>query len=214
MSLRESNKIKTRMRILRVARNMFRERGYEDTLVGDIADKAEVSRQTLYNYFPSKESLLIGIADAEMQSLELLLNTETGKHATSIDKIKSLLEEYIIDSVTYLSLARRIAFHVVENEATASENGMSLVSGATSAWGGATADESPNRINKLLAPLVDSAKDEGAIRNNIPTEAAVDALLGIYYVILFETSITASLTKEDFKRRISRLEDIILTGLS
>nr|WP_255671952.1 TetR family transcriptional regulator [Glycomyces amatae] len=39
---------------------MFEERGYENVSVAEIAAAAEVSKATVFNYFPSKEDLVIG----------------------------------------------------------------------------------------------------------------------------------------------------------
>lgn len=37
----------------------FAERGYERVAVSDVAREAEVAEQTVYNYFPTKERLVI-----------------------------------------------------------------------------------------------------------------------------------------------------------
>jgi AcrR family transcriptional regulator len=40
------------------AARLFAERGYEQVAVSDVAREAEVSEQTVYNYFPTKEQLV------------------------------------------------------------------------------------------------------------------------------------------------------------
>nr|QZD57709.1 TetR/AcrR family transcriptional regulator [Glycomyces sp. TRM65418] len=44
----------------RTALDLFEERGYERVSVAEIAAAAEVSKATVFNYFPSKEDLVIG----------------------------------------------------------------------------------------------------------------------------------------------------------
>lgn len=61
MGLREDKKQRTRIRILETAEAMFRERGYPETPIREIAERLELSPQTLYNYFPSKEGILTAI---------------------------------------------------------------------------------------------------------------------------------------------------------
>ena len=56
--LRELKKARTRQLIADVAARLFAQRGYEQVAVSDIAHEAEVSEQTVYNYFPSKEQLV------------------------------------------------------------------------------------------------------------------------------------------------------------
>jgi AcrR family transcriptional regulator len=57
--LRELKKARTRQLIADVAARLFAERGYERVLVSDVAREAEVSEQTVYNYFQTKEQLVI-----------------------------------------------------------------------------------------------------------------------------------------------------------
>ena len=57
--LRELKKARTRQLIADVAARLFAERGYEHVTVSDVAREAEVSEQTVYNYFPTKEHLVI-----------------------------------------------------------------------------------------------------------------------------------------------------------
>lgn len=56
--LRERKKRLTRALISDTAMAMFLDRGFDDVKVADIADACGVSEKTVYNYFPTKESLL------------------------------------------------------------------------------------------------------------------------------------------------------------
>jgi len=59
LPLRERNKQRVAQRIILAASELFKTRGYHSTTMDDIAEKAEISRATLFNYFLSKEALLI-----------------------------------------------------------------------------------------------------------------------------------------------------------
>jgi AcrR family transcriptional regulator len=61
--LRELKKAQTRAHIAATAARLFAERGYEAVSVVDVARAAEVSDQTVYNYFPAKTDLVLDLAD-------------------------------------------------------------------------------------------------------------------------------------------------------
>ncbi|MEI1278800.1 TetR/AcrR family transcriptional regulator [Leptospira venezuelensis] len=63
MGLRETKKAKTRKIISDIARDLFIEKGYDAVTIVEIAEKAEVAVTTLFNYFPTKESLIFDLED-------------------------------------------------------------------------------------------------------------------------------------------------------
>ncbi|PRX98915.1 TetR/AcrR family transcriptional regulator [Allonocardiopsis opalescens] len=57
--LRERKKQQTRQRIYDVATGLFVDRGFDRVTIAEVAAAAEVSVNTLYNYFPAKEDLVL-----------------------------------------------------------------------------------------------------------------------------------------------------------
>jgi AcrR family transcriptional regulator len=58
LGLRERKKQQTRQLIAETARQLFAERGFEHVTVAEVAHAADVSQQTVFNYFPTKEDLV------------------------------------------------------------------------------------------------------------------------------------------------------------
>jgi AcrR family transcriptional regulator len=59
LPLRERNRQRVIQRIVNAAMELFHTVGYEQTTMDAIAERAEVSRGTLFNYFPTKTALLV-----------------------------------------------------------------------------------------------------------------------------------------------------------
>jgi AcrR family transcriptional regulator len=73
--LRERKKLQTRQLIAGAAAALFGERGYEHVSVSDVAKAAEVSAQTVYNYFPAKERLVLDRDDELRDRLTNLIRS-------------------------------------------------------------------------------------------------------------------------------------------
>jgi AcrR family transcriptional regulator len=68
-SLRERKKLETRRHIADTARRLFAERSFDAVTVDEVARAADVSKKTVFNYFPTKEDLVFD----RMQDREALL---------------------------------------------------------------------------------------------------------------------------------------------
>jgi AcrR family transcriptional regulator len=67
--LRERKKWRLRQQLSDTATVMFLERGFEAVRVTEIAAACDVSEKTVFNYFPTKESLILDRWDSTQQSL-------------------------------------------------------------------------------------------------------------------------------------------------
>lgn len=82
--LRERKKARTRQLIADVAARLFAEQGYDHVAVSDVAREAEVAEQTVYNYFRTKEQLVID-RDQQIQDrlVDLIRNRPPGVSAAA-----------------------------------------------------------------------------------------------------------------------------------
>ncbi|GAA1944298.1 TetR/AcrR family transcriptional regulator [Amycolatopsis minnesotensis] len=77
--LRERKKERTRQAISDTAIAMFLERGFDEVAVSDVAAAAEVSKPTVFRYFPAKEDLVLHrFADHRGETARVVRARETG----------------------------------------------------------------------------------------------------------------------------------------
>jgi AcrR family transcriptional regulator len=82
LGLRERKKQQTRQLIAETARRLFAERGFERVPVAEIARAADVSEQTVFNYFPTKEDLVYWrLGTFEEELLATIRDREEGESA-------------------------------------------------------------------------------------------------------------------------------------
>jgi AcrR family transcriptional regulator len=78
-SRRERRSAQIRERLFHSALALFAEKGFAETTVEDITNAADVGKGTFFNYFPSKEHILL--AFGEMQLAKLQSAVEEARHA-------------------------------------------------------------------------------------------------------------------------------------
>jgi len=71
--LRERKKRLLRRQLSDTATEMFMERGFDAVRVSEIAEACGVSEKTVFNYFPTKESLVLDLGEATLGSLRTTL---------------------------------------------------------------------------------------------------------------------------------------------
>ena len=93
MGLRERHKKRRRNTIHERAMKLFLEKGFTSTTMSEIAEAAEVSIGTLYNYYGSKNSLLLAIFDDQFgDAREEYLTLLDGDGADLIDTLASVYQ--------------------------------------------------------------------------------------------------------------------------
>lgn len=60
----------TRERLFRAALQLFAKKGFAETTVEDITEAADVGKGTFFNYFPSKDHILVAFGEMQLGKLE------------------------------------------------------------------------------------------------------------------------------------------------
>lgn len=166
MTRRERKKQQTRQQMLRSAKHLFREKGYEHTSIEDITERADVSKSTLFKHFPNKESLLIGLAEEEVNDIFLLMEDKSFKDLDVFSRIQKILVRLIEDSIPYLRLTGQILFTTLINK-----------NNITSPF---------KLLRDELEKLIREGQDAGVIRGDVEASSIAMTVLGSYYGVLFK----------------------------
>jgi AcrR family transcriptional regulator len=89
--LRERKKQKTKASIQREALRLFKKRGYDETTIEDIAEAAEISPSTFFNYFPTKEDVVIYDDYDPQVAAELTAHVQGESLAQSVKRVIGML---------------------------------------------------------------------------------------------------------------------------
>ncbi|GAA3146220.1 TetR/AcrR family transcriptional regulator [Streptomyces echinatus] len=96
--LRERKKRQTRQYISDVATGLFLERGFEAVTVAEIAEAANVSVNTVYNYFPAKEDLFLDRSAGVVDRLARWVRGRPEGESAAVAVLRELREE--VESVS------------------------------------------------------------------------------------------------------------------
>ena len=109
--LRERNRNRRRREILMAAAKVFRKAGFETARIDEIADLASVAPGTVYNYFPTKETLLLELVGFyRRESSEARNKIVLNPLADPLESIYSYYAELLDRSLKYLD--KKIWRHV------------------------------------------------------------------------------------------------------
>src|SRR5580698_10227432 len=118
----ERRKRRTRQAIQAAALELFAERGYRETTINDIAERAEVAPRTVTVHFPAKEELLL---DAEPFTLDSLSERLSARrpHESALEALRDWMATTMAEVETNASELdgrfwerRALRAHIVNNE--------------------------------------------------------------------------------------------------
>lgn len=192
-SLRERKKLATRDRLLEAAQALFVEVGYDATTMDDIAARAEVSRATVFNYFPRKEELFPPWTERRRAVIAELLAREEGES---------------VDTITRLEHAFATLCELLEADSRVSR-------AITCAWVRAGGPLMPGTwvTADLLAETIAVGQERGDVRADVDAGAAGRALLDVYVGTLVRWSAEQDEAPPSMKETLAPAVGIVLDGL-
>jgi AcrR family transcriptional regulator len=197
--LRERKKRMTRQLISDTATGMFLDRGFDAVRVVEIAAACGVSEKTVYNYFPTKESLILDREEAMTEGVRHALGPE-GPAISPIDAMVELIAEDVRRTYSYWDDNDESRFDVtlIRRFAELFDQTPSLR---------AAQQEMMERLIVVAARAM--ATRAGVDPDDPEPQIAADALIGLWRIAYL------SMRKfSDGERRAPEIRDLVLVNLS
>lgn len=87
--------LKTRAKLVDVARQLFAKKGVKATTMNDIAVASKKGRRTLYTYFKSKDQIYMAVVESELKMLSDTMDKVTKKPTVPDEKILELITTHL-----------------------------------------------------------------------------------------------------------------------
>jgi AcrR family transcriptional regulator len=191
---RQRRSAEIRERLFRAALEQFALRGFAETTVEDITNAADVGKGTFFNYFPSKEHILLAFSDMQIAKLE--------------DAVRGVRES----RQPMTEFLRTLTVKMTAEPGRSPEVVRALVQAnlSSSAMRGAVR-EKYLRGHKLLTELMELGQDRGEFRRDVPAGE-----LGHVFrqVVLGTLLIWSIFGDSSLPERIETALNVLWTGLA
>lgn len=189
--------------ILDAALKTFVRRGYSDTKVAEIAAEAEVAEGTLYNYFPSKEEMLLALFDEKWGGIVEEVKKKLSRFVDPNKKLKAMFSMVVRMFQKDRHLAEIFLIDVKQSSIFLNNYPINRVA----------------EFINLIEEILEEGKRKGIYRKNLDTRVAKMIIFGAAQGILLSWVLSESSAVKDktfkfsFFRAARALRDIFKSGL-
>jgi AcrR family transcriptional regulator len=183
-----------RERLFRAALDLFAAKGFAETTVEDITEAADVGKGTFFNYFPSKDHILLAFGEMQLARLEAAIEEARRKNEPMPQFLRSLGARMTQEPTRNPAIIRTLLQAFLST--TPVRQAML---------------DMQKRVQALHAQIMQLGQERGEIRKDLP---AVE--LGyVFRQTLFGTLLIWSLTGDaSLHARIETAFDVLWSGLA
>jgi AcrR family transcriptional regulator len=183
-----------RERLFRAALDLFAQHGFADTTVEDITNAADVGKGTFFNYFPSKDHILLAFAEMQLTKLQSIMENLRNTREPVPQFLRTLAVRMTEEPARNPSIVR--ALLLANLSSTPVREGMRI---------------NQARGHQLLTEFVKVGQERGELRNDLPA----GDIAHVFRQMVFGTLLAWSLYGDDsLSTRISTALDVLWQGLS
>jgi AcrR family transcriptional regulator len=191
---RQRRSAEIRERLFRSALQLFAKKGFLETTVEDITEAADVGKGTFFNYFPSKDHILLAFGEMQLAKLEAAIETARRTNEPMPDFLRGLGTRMTQEPVRNPAIIRALLQAYLSTRPV--RQGMV---------------DLQKRVHALHTQMIQLGQDRGEIRNDLPaTEIA-----HVFRQTIFGTLLVWSLYgDETLHTRIDSAFQVLWSGLA
>lgn len=152
-SRRQRRSAELRERLFRSALQLFASKGYAETTVEDITESADVGKGTFFNYFPSKEHILMAFGEMQLAKLESVIREARASNQPMYEVLRSLVMRMTEEPIRNPAIVRAL---LQANLSSVPVRGEML--------------RIHDRNRVLMGQLIRHGQERGEIRADMPAE--------------------------------------------
>lgn len=197
--LRDRQKLERERRIVKAAENLFARRGYAEVAMEDVAARAGLAVGTIYNYFPSKSTLLLAIVRSETESL--------------LARGRKILDDPPRDPVAAVSMFTEIFLDDFTRDDRRLWRELFGAAIAEPAIVGRRLFEGDTQLVTQLAALLERYRTDGILGFDIEPMRAATVLYGVCFTWMAAYLMNDAISAEMVRNEIRRGTAIAMRGL-
>jgi AcrR family transcriptional regulator len=189
--LRAQKKADKNRRILAAATTLFRKVGYDSARIEDIAEMADISVGTFYNYYKNKGDMLMATVSMEVEEVLAAGEGIIGqKHDQVANALFELIGKYYDHSLTYLSKEMwrtAMSLSIAQPETPFSKRYTAL----------------DHRLSKQVCDLFRSLQDRGIVRKDVDCTALGELVFNNVNMMFIEFVKDEEMDIDGLKQRVA-----------
>lgn len=192
MSRRERKKLQSRNAIMDAAVREFSNKGFRDTSVADIMGAADLGIGTFYNYFGSKEEILMSLLGKLAEDV-----------VAALDELKAAKRP----SAELLLAGSRITAKFLDENRYVLPLFLSAAEDSSMPAGMAGKNRLTPRFKPVFTDIIRSGQERGELRGDIPAELVAEMFHAVYQAASF------SKLNLSFQENVALKVRILLDGI-
>ena len=179
----QKNREKRMDSILIAAKQLFAEKGIENTTMQDIATEANLGVATVFRMFSKKEKIAVAIATQGLEEILAVFQQAASMEAACLEKIEALLDHFIDE------LQNEKAEHIriledFDMYSTRIEEPLEDIQRFKNVY---------RNVSETFSSIIEEGKRDGSIRSSIDIDASLITLINTFAVFAKKLAIQKSI---------------------